>query len=748
MYIALILVASYFLCGCATLFSSPQYTSMEMRIAQFESIKNWPTEKKVKISWNSQMIPFVEAETDKDCAFSVGVVHAFLRLGQMELFKRGSAGRLSESSGPLVVPAIDEAIRKLDLGRSAQSSYEKLAVKDKEWLDSYIAGINFVISQTTELPYEYTFLDWEKEHWAFDDSMRIAHLAGGDANWANLISLLSIRDQKGWELLWKQTLESGDQSVPTIASTEVSSFAKFMSLAGRTGSNSVVVGSSKTKTKGAMIASDPHLGIFVPNLWLLMGYKSPSYHVLGYMLPGVPAVTLGRNQSVAWGGTYMRGVSTHLFEVRPEQIIRLRNEKIKRRWWWSKDISIKESVHGPVIYDGIDPATKKPQMIALNWVGHQPSNELGAFLSANRSTDWMSFRNSFKDYAVSGLNITYADKFGNIGFISAIRQPLLNDRAEQDQLIKSPDNFVRSYKDPLNLPSLINPKEGFIASANNMPVKTDPPLALVFAHNDRIRRWQKFIGEATKVTTQNLMSWQQDVHSEDSVRLKRMILANIKKIPSELEDYRKRLAAWNGEFDINSNGAVAFEILIHEMAKVIFMKTSASKKVYERMLSSDDWRNYLEKRLVGLLPEEQESIVVQAMITTSSTVAKFRTWGEYHVQVVQTPLGLIPLLGSRFRFGTYPSPGSSSTLHKAAFTSGSGPQPVVFGAQARHVSDLTNENENYFVMLGGNDGWLKNESMTDQVPLWREGRYLKIPLSLDKITSEFSKSVSIVGGGG
>ncbi|MFZ4405637.1 MAG: penicillin acylase family protein, partial [Pseudobdellovibrionaceae bacterium] len=547
--------------GCATLFSRPNQITEKGRLSLFPSNTSWPIHKPVKIYWSTNMIPFVEAETDEDCAFAIGVVHAYLRLGQMEIFKRGSAGRLSESAGPIATPKIDETLRRLDLGRANEGSYQMLSSDDKIWLEQYIAGINFFIKQTNELPYEFNFLDIEKEKWTYADSLRIGRLAGGDANWSSLLSFLDLRKSDGWESAWEKKIENSKESLPTATTTASLDLEKFLSIFTKTGSNSVVVAGNKSKNEGGLIASDPHLGIFVPNLWLLMGYKSPSYHTVGYMLPGVPAVTLGRNKDIAWGGTYMRGTSSHLFEVRPDQITRIRKEVIKRRFWFDKTVEIKESVLGPVVFEGKDPKTKRQQMIALNWVGHQPSNELGSFLNANRSKNWDSFKAGFKDFAVSGLNITYADKSGNIGFLPAIRQPILKDNSEYDSLVKSDTNSIESYRGPLALPSAFNSRSGFFVSANNMPFVTSPPLARAFAQNDRFKRWSQLLSTNEKISATELKSWQLDTFSEDSLALSRQIISELTGAPKELTEYFNKLKNWDGFFGIESEGAVAFETL-------------------------------------------------------------------------------------------------------------------------------------------------------------------------------------------
>jgi len=37
------------------------------------------------------------------------------------------------------------------------------------------------------------------------------------------------------------------------------------------------------------------------------------------------------------------------------------------------------------------------------------------------------------------------------------------------------------------------------------------------------------------------------------------------------------------------------------------------------------------------------------------------------------------------------------------------------------------------VLLGGQDGWLKSANFTDQVKLWRTGKYVQVPLTLEAV---------------
>jgi penicillin amidase len=81
--------------------------------------------------------------------------------------------------------------------------------------------------------------------------------------------------------------------------------------------------------------------------------------------------------------------------------------------------------------------------------------------------------------------------------------------------------------------------------------------------------------------------------------------------------------------------------------------------------------------------------------------------------------------------------GSNETVMKTGFGFSGGRHSVKFGANARHISDLADLDENYFVLLGGQDGWLGSTTFLDQLPLWRNNESIRVPLRPETIAAEF-----------
>ena len=108
-----------------------------------------------------------------------------------------------------------------------------------------------------------------------------------------------------------------------------------------------------------------------------------------------------------------------------------------------------------------------------------------------------------------------------------------------------------------------------------------------------------------------------------------------------------------------------------------------------------------------------------------------------HRLMLRHPLAFLPVIGGRFAFADLPSAGSSETLMKTAHGLTSERHRVRYGSNSRHISDMTDPDRNLFVLLGGQDGWLNSATFLDQVPLWREGRYIELPLRPETVRARF-----------
>jgi len=693
------------------------------------------------VVWNANLVPYVQSDSDADAAFLLGVTQYFLRAFQFELLRRVAEGRISESIGPLGND-IDHTLRIFDFGKRSNNILQAMDPQAKLWIQNFVRGINFAQKNTAE-PFEFSFLKIKSVPWTTADLVSVTRVLSADVNWFTWIKSLSIKQETGpdsnklspWQLEQIQILER-----------------VFLSLS-KSGSNTWVIGPTLSQNGKGYIASDPHVGIIYPNLWLLAGIDSPSIKVVGMMLPAIPFVLLGRNEHMAWGGTNMRGMSTEFFNISqldPKQFV-IREELIKTRFYFDKKVQIRNSSLGPVLSDS--PIFKDSQYsFAVKWMGHEVSDELGSFFKMNRAKDAKEFRAAFANYAVSAQNFLYIDSSGNIGHVLATRQPKRNyDRAQFGPLLDPSDDFLwKEFRGPLDLQVLRNPLSGFLASANDKPNFEKTQLGLFFAPSDRSQRIKNLISQKTtqneKISLQDSILWQTDVFSQNAFDVKNRVVKILKEKFKAGEGFRdtnfKSLDDWDGRFEASSKGALIYScmeagLVDHIEARwqkqnfsegsdqVQSLKLDSSSSLRELLKSSkifqifttDDWTRILKNCFEGDLKV-------------------YSNWGEKHPLKFAHPFSNIPLVGKGFQLLERGESGSFDTIMKRAHRVNSGSSSTTYGATARHVSDMANIDENYFVLFGGQDSWVKSDAGSDQIALWDESKYLKIPLS-KQLRSEY-----------
>ncbi len=697
---------------------------------------NLPLKDSASIYWDDHLIPFIDAASDEDCAFLLGMVHAHLRLAQMTLVRRVVEGRLAESAGPIATD-IDHALRIVNLGASADSIVSFLPQETKSWLQNFVIGINYYQNQMGERPLEFKLLGIEPEPWTIIDIVKLGRLASADVNWFNWFQWLKFRDKPYWPEMWQRFLDLGFMSTPSFQPG-----LSFISSAVRSGSNAMVIAANRSADGHAILATDPHLGLQLPNIWVIAGYRCPSFHVVGLMFPGVPMVLVGRNPHIAWGGTNMRSASSDLYELSSELVGQLnsRTEKIRVRWWKDKEVVVRSSAFGPVLSD-IPFFKNNDRTFAMKWVGYQATDEYTAFYRLNRATNWAEFRHAFESYGVSGQNFLYADDQGHIGMVPAVKIPRRRQLQPDDFLLnpENPRHLWNGLVGTLELPFAFDPPQGFIVSANNRPFVFDPVMGYFFSANDRVERISELLRLRPKIDLDDVKQIQRDVYVPSAIRLRDLLVEKIDQlglVDANSEDFVGQLRHWDGNYDQHSKGAVVFQMLAYYLVRGYY-EIKYDRDFAEALLGSEHATNFLWQDLKAEGDSLVTDLLRQAIPRAIDDARKFQTWGEMHRLNVSHILGRIPLIGARFRFGNYPADGSYNSAMKTAHAITNQRHDTFYGANSRFIAMMRDLDENYFVLLGGEDGWLGSDQFADQVPLWLKGDYIQIPLRVETVQKVF-----------
>lgn len=718
----------------------PPKSSLRQRLNTFPN-RGVPLQQSVTIHWNEHQIPFVEASTDADLATTLGLVHAHLRLGQMEMVRRLARGRLAEMIGPVGLD-LDHLMRILDIGRAVPKILTSLPADTHDWLKAFVKGINHYLYHAEELPYEFKVLQLKREPWSEADILTIGRLAAVDVNWPVWCQLLKLRRRDSWPSLWCRLLKGG--RLPNQASRPFSAFGlpvvPILAQVAQRASNSLVVAPSRSASGGALLASDPHLGLLLPSAWLTVGYRSPSHHAVGLMLPGLPFVCLGRNPWIAWGGANLHAASSDFVDVSdlPQGAITERRELINVRWWGENSIVLRDSAYGPIISDAPLLGLHRHTPIALRWMGHLPSDEITAMLKVSQARGWDQFRVALDGISVSGQMMTYADINGRIGRAMAVRLPAREQRNLSDLLVKSASaddwkNLIAGSE----LPATLQPAEGFVVAANERPSETTIPVGLFFSPSDRARRLAALISSQRKISREGVEKEMMDVFMATSMDIARRFLAALAAEPAikhseNTSRLEAALAEWDGRYDVQSRGALAFELLFHHFVRAL----------YDRDQLSAYWATWAPRTLVLEDLAQCEPTVIAAALKgairrSARKFETFRTWGGMHRLRISHPFGLMPIFGKRYVYCDVPIAGGSESVLKTGHRFTAKRHSAVFGSSARHVSDLSDADANFFVLAGGQDGWLGSSTYADQLDLWRRGAYVQIPLRPETVRARF-----------
>lgn len=741
---AAILIA--FLTGsCAALF--PREVSTAERLAVFPTT-GLPLEKPVTIRWNAYQIPYVEAQTDRDLAFALGLVHGHLRLAEIAIFKRATQGRLSELAGPFYVPGFDKAIRTLDFRHAAPEIIAAMPAETRAYLQAFVDGLNHYQRTVRDLPPEYALLGMRREEFELADIIGIGHIAGLDINWFPTIGLMRQRGQSDFETAYARSLQAGSGPTVSFDATQTSAFFDLLSSAIRSGSNTFAVAPSRSASGAAMLASDPHLGVMLPSLWVMAGYSSPSYRGVGMMIPGTPFLAFGRTPDIAWGGTNMRAAHTDFYDVstlRPDQIVST-TERVSKRLWFSGEIETRWAKGiGPIMSDTLllDGATKPGEEIAIRWMGHEPTDEITAILNASRTSTPQDFRAALKTFALPAQNFVYADVRGDIAQITATMLPRRAfDVLPKSIVLDAADPALRwsDILDPTELPWVLNPPEGYIASANNKPYEAEPgvPVGWFFSADERIRRLRQILGANDKLTLDDMKAIQLDTVSlfvREMMPALREALAEAGA--GEIDAaFAARLVAFDGDYRVDSVSAPAFETFLYHLAPRVY-GVPLPENIPGYLANWNGFGKAFAFDLMNMPAEKRIAAIREAIPLAARDAAAFATWGDMHRLEVAHILGAIPVVGGNFLYANVPTGGSRETIFKSAHGFHNAVHPTRYGSQARHVSDLGDLDENYFVLLGGNDGWIGSANFFDQIDLWQQGGYVRMPLRPETIAAEY-----------
>ncbi len=716
----------------------------------------------VTVTRDQNGVPHIEAQSDADLYRAQGYVHAQDRLFQMDLARRQASGRLAEVVGAKAIDT-DKQFRTFSLRDAAEKSYDTYSDEAKAVLGWYSEGVNAFIQEVKDngrLSPEFKLLGYEPEEWTPADSLTIgkymAYDLGGKwtpqamRHWA----LNEYSEEKAKELFitYPENAESimeANRANPVAVAGQFDPDAQPYEF---NGSNNWVVSGDKTKSGAPLLADDPHLGLSTPSVWHQIHLTSPEQNVSGVIFAGIPGIILGHNDEIAWGVTNVGPDVQDLYIETPNpddptqfqydgewEQAEVRDETIRVKGEDDVPFEVLVTRHGPVITDIIYDNEKPSAVFSMQWTALEPSNELEAVMDLNKAKDWTSFEKALEAFSAPAQNFVFASKDGTIAYKANGKIPI---RKKGDAQLPVPGNSSEygwdGYIPYDELPKVVNPEEGFIATANNEVVDDSYPYHITkfWAQPYRYERIAEVLREKDDLTAEDMMALQMDQKNLYAGEFLGEMLASVRKLDRKghYSSVLQQMEDWDQVDAVDAAQPLIFHKWMNELPSLMFAP-DMPEDVYAFMPGKPQLTDqFLRNSYKGDPPSwvaDYGGVDQWVYNAFEKTIAGLKEdfgdkpekwqWGDYHQLVFPHPLSSAsPVLARFLDPERQPVGGSGVTVQAASFKSDGSAN---HGASWRFVADLGDLSKAYHIVGPGQSGHLKSEWFHDQADDWVNGDY-------------------------
>ncbi len=690
-------------------------------------------------------VPHVFAQNEMDLFFAWGYVHAQDRMWQMDFHRRVGFGRLSEIFGQEVLEK-DKIIRNFGLEKAVHEDENQLSAEFKDLLHSYTRGVNsWLDSRKLNWPPEFLILRYRPEPWRLLDSLIIKEVMAlfMCVEYQYEVFRAKLVEQFGAQKAL-QVLE--EEVVPPRHEIGELSFSELLSLPGAPGSNDWVLAGSRTASKKPLLANDPHLGISLPSIFHEIHLSCPTLNVIGVSIPGIPVVIIGHNDALAWGLTYSTVDAQDLFLekinasgdkyldrgewkplLRENHLIRVKGKKNP------ETMEVLWTERGPVISPLII-ESQKP--ISLSWTIYEGGRTFESFYRLNKARDWDEFKAGVSLFDAPSHNIIYADKYGNIGYYLGGRIPL---RPAPAALFPYPgwveEGQWQGFLEEEDKPTVYNPAEGYIVTANNRVVPDEYPhyVSIDWDVPFRAERITELLLEKETHTIETQMRIQNDVFSKKA-EVFFPLLEEIDGASGILKESIGYLMNWDREMG-SGRGAAFFGVFMNIFHEEVFQDELGKdfkrfdllfrrkKAGLLRILSQpgSPWFDSIRTSRVEMRDDIIKSSLEKAYLQLEEAYGSPENWDwrKLYSITLQHVLGQSPVLKFLNR-GPYAVDGRYFTV-KASYAPDY--YNVTYGPSYRQIIDLSDFENSISVITSGESGHFLSRFYDDQTRLWLESRY-------------------------
>lgn len=716
----------------------------------------------VRIERDPLGIPHVHADNEPDLFFGFGFATAQDRLFQLDYLRRKARGRLAEILGPEALDS-DLLHRTIGLAHIAEKEWTTLPGAVRSLLSAYTAGINALMEASRDcLPIEYDLLGCEPEPWRETDSLAIM----GEFRWYltgrfPIIAIAELvkravgdgphyREFVQAEIDGESIVQAGEY--PKAQGQPSSGFDSSSGDAGP-GSNNWVLDGYRTDTGKPLVANDPHLPYYAVSTWHEVRLHGGGFNVAGVALAGMPAVMIGRNERVAFGITNNICSQRDLYQEKTDpgqpgcflfdgkwEPAQLRAETIQVRGGEAVKKTIRSSRNGPIVDEIMPAQVRHMGPVSLRWLGFEPCGWLAALLGMNRARSCQEFREAGRPWICPTFNLVFADLDGNIGFQSVGRIPVrkVAERGYRPGWeVQHQWTGVIPYDE---MPGLINPRRGYVVTANNRLAPSDfpYPLAGCWASGHRARRIRQQIETKKVWSREDCRRMQMDVHSgRAALAVSPLIAALQGDADPGVQQAVSLLRGWNYHIATDSSAALIFNVFFTHWLKTVCRErlpadqaafaTATAVGIAARLIAKDE-AGWFQRDRLAAIRETLRAALDELASKLGADMAAWN-WGRLHVLAQPHFLSKRGDLGQLLDLSGKPCAGDNVTVCSGTADAS---YAAALGAGYRMVAELADDAAGLWASeVAGTSGHPGSPHYANQIDPWVAGELHYIPLKGD-----------------
>ncbi len=769
----------------------------------------------VDVRYDDRGVPHIFAGNELDALRALGYVVARDRLFQLELQTRAANGTLTELVGDVALDT-DRDTRRIGMPWGAARKFAAVDPSSMTMraMRAYADGVNAYIDgmRPADLPLEYRLLNRAPQRWRPEHTMLLLVRMGYTLAWSDFeVDRAKVEGRIGRaaaDALFprnayiQEPIQPNGQRAPRVIATRLpppapdsaaAAFARVLAVLSPrpssgaaptgpaehfeadVGSNNWAVSPSRSASRRALLANDPHLDLSIPSTW----YEAhivvrDSVDVYGVTFPGAPCITLGLTRDIAWGATNVGAdVADYYVEKVDDDAHPTRYEVDGEMRALTRSVEHYRGPHEEVLGTDTLYYTHRGPMerVGKRWISHrwlvlEPSAEFDALRSIPHAHSVREFFQAMSSYVSPAQNFIVADREGHIGIRSTGKYPARPAGGNGERLIDGTKS-ANDWNGWITIdaaPQSIDPPQGYLASANQQPA--DPREFLPYLGDEWPSPWRAMQINAllradSAVTPDAMRRFQTDPSSARADAFVPLFLsaaqaeAKAGRGDSALVRAARLLGEWNRRYTPDNDRAILFENAMRELVPLTWdelatdssragrgaLQLMATPNEHVLFALAQDPSNVWWDRARTPLVDTRDMVLAAALrAALTRTEADYGpydggkwNWSTIRFANIWHPLRIAALSALRL-----PVQSGRETLSPS---SGTG----THGASWRLVAELAPTIRAWGIYPGGQSANPLSAHYRDRVETWRRGELdsLRIPATPAALAGNLAATLSL-----